>query len=362
MKQVAPSENLWQHVRPMQLPPPQVIRAVIQRHARLRKRYASELGRRPLVVPNSKFFPDPFRSDADSAARLTQRMQEHAGLGDIPIRTTLVSSSPEGEANSSCSSGACGLPQSTGFGVLRVVDEGDGWLFQIPEPELRHPVALTTNLARSLAFVFLVETKLEDEVLEPPVDVTADFAAVALGLGGLLLQGSYIYAKSCGGPRVTRVTKVLLPELAIATALFAATEGHDTASLLRELDPTQKELLSEADRLIRANRRLVSTLVDQPERIARGDFELDAPSSILSSLLRGLSAITTSSSSRLSSSGSRGSTPLPPIDPGLELDELESLLIAMPPASSVRGRSERPPAPQNDEIKDLVSEALGAQV
>jgi len=159
MKQVALSENLWQHVRPMQLPPPQVIRAVVQRHARLRSRYATELGRRPLVVPNGKFFPDAFRGDAESAARLTMRMQEHAGLSDIPIRTALVALGPDGEVTSSCSSGACGLPQSAGFGVLRVVDEGDGWLLQIPEPELRHPVALTTNLARSLAFVFLVETK-----------------------------------------------------------------------------------------------------------------------------------------------------------------------------------------------------------
>jgi hypothetical protein len=211
-------------------------------------------------------------------------------------------------------------------------------------------------LARSLAFVFLVETKLEDEVLEPPVDVTADFAAVALGLGALLLQGSYIYAKSCGGPRVTRVTKVLLPELAISTALFAASEGHDIGPLLRELDPTQKELLAEADRLIRANRRLVATLVEQPDRIARGDFELETPSSILASLKRGLSAITTTSSSR-------SAAPLPPIDPGLELDELESLLIAMPPASTVRGRSDRPPAsPKTDELKELVAEVLRVQL
>jgi hypothetical protein len=191
-------------------------------------------------------------------------------------------------------------------------------------------------------------------VLEPPVDVTADFAAVALGFGALLLQGSYIYAKSCGGPRVTRVTKVLLPELAIATALFAATEGHDLGPLLRELDPTQRELLGEAERLIRANRRLVATLADQPDRIARGDFELETPSSLLASLKRGLSAITTTTATR--------SAPLPPIDPGLELDELEQLLIAMPPASTVRGRTDRPPAPAPDELKELVAEVLRAQV
>jgi hypothetical protein len=336
------------------LPPPQVIRAVIQRHARLRNRYATALGHRPLVIPSAKFFPDPFRGDAESAMRLTMRMQAHAGMSDVPIRTALATLGPDGEVSpSSCSSGACGMPQSAGFGVLRVVDEGDGWLLQIPEPELRHPVALTTNLARSLAFVFLVETKLEEEVLEPPVDVTADFAAVALGFGALLLQGSYIYAKSCGGPRVTRVTKVLLPELAIATALFAATEGHELAPLLRELDPTQKELLSEAERLIRANRRLVSTLAERPDRIARGDFELETPSSILASLKRGFSAMTATSTPR--------SAPLPPIDPGLELDELESLLIAMPPASTVRGRTDRPPAPVEDELKELVAESLRSQ-
>src|SRR6187402_3513730 len=134
MKEVAPSENLWQHVCPMQLPPPQVIRAVIQRHARLRNRYATALGRRPLVTPSAKFFPDTFRADAESAARLTKRMQEHAGMSDVPIRTTLVALGAEGEPSSSCASDACGLPQSSGFGLVRVVDEGDGWLLQIPEP------------------------------------------------------------------------------------------------------------------------------------------------------------------------------------------------------------------------------------
>lgn len=327
----------------MQLPQPQVIHALLRRYARLQARYCSDLGDRPLVVPSAKFFPDTFAADAQSAQRLLLRMREHAGMADVPMRTALVT---VGDESTDCCSGAACAPSSStspssstgpaSAGVARVVDEGDGWLFQIPAAELRHPVALTTNLARSLAYVFLVETKLDDEILEPPVDVTADFTAVALGFGPLMLQGSYVYAKSCSGPRVTRVTKMHLPELALLVAVFAHAGQHDLAPVLRELDPTQKELLGQADRWVRANRRLVTLVAEDPKQIARGDFELEEPSTLLASVLRGLSSITIGSSQR--------KAPVAPVDPGLELDELEALLIAMPPSSTVRGRSERPPA------------------
>src|SRR5690606_31026214 len=130
-----------------------------------------------------------------SVQKLVARMQEHAGMCDVPISVSVVTDGIESTASSNCSSGACAVPTVTGHGIQRLVDEGSSWRLQLLEAELKHPVVLSTNVARSLAYVFLMETQEDLEVIEPPVDITADMTAVALGLGALMLQGSYIYAK-----------------------------------------------------------------------------------------------------------------------------------------------------------------------
>lgn len=334
----------------MELPPAQVTRAVVQRYARVLHRYRDDLGDRPLVLPTSAYFPDLFVGDAASVGALVRRMQHHAGMDDIPIEPVVVA--PGGETSSgdtgSCSSGACAVPQAAGSGLPRLVDRGeDGWLLQVPAAELKHPVALTTNLARSLAYVFMVETQLEGEHFEPPVDVTADLVAVALGLGPLMLQGSYIYAKSCGGPQVARVTKMSVVELALVVAAFMAVGEHPPGPALKALDVTQRAALNEATHLMKANRSLVETLRQNPELTARGTFELEESSGLLGGLFR--------RKSKRPPVHALGS-----LDPNLEIDEVESLLIDMPPSSQA-GRQSRAPAkldPEKEELKDLVGEAL----
>ncbi len=329
----------------MQLPPPQVTRAVIQRYARIIARYQAELGKRPLVLPNSTFFPDEFMGDERSLGRLVQRMQEHAGMGDIPMVATVVPRDADRTSFSSCGSGACGVPETAGTGVPRLVDEGERWRLQVPEAELAHSVALTTNLARSLAFVFLVETQHDGEILEPPVDVTADLVAVALGFGALMLQGSYIYAKSCGGPSVASVTKVSVGELAVACALFTVRQNHSFRPVMRELDTTQRSVLEEARVLIESNREIVSKLDTTPEAIARGKFNLAEPTSFLARFFGRRKAPSAAPT-------------LDDLDPNLAIEDLESLLIEMPPASSAGRASRPPPDPDRDELKALVSESL----
>ncbi len=333
----------------MQLPPAQVTRAVIQRYARLHHRYRDDLGARPFVLPNAEFFPDEFVGDPDSAVLLALRMQEHAGLGDVPIECRVVDAGTPSPQGSSCSTGGCGVPQTSGSGVARLLDTGESWVLQVPAAELRHPVALTTNLARSLAYVFLIETKREEEMLEPPVDVTADLVAVALGFGALMLQGSYIYVKSCGGPQIASVTKVGVSELAVATAIFAHLGGHDLRSALKCLDVTQKAALSEAHRLLKANKKVIARLSEDPGRLEKGAFELNQPGDLLGSLKR-----------KLSSKPAK-SDPLANIDPNMALEEIESLLIDMP-TSSEASRPRASSAPQSrpsDELKNLVADALG---
>lgn len=330
----------------MELPSGQVVRAVIQRYSRLISRLEDELGDRPMVLPNGSFFPDRFVGDVKSVQKLVRRMQEHAGISDIPIRVSLVSNDDAPSAESNCSTGGCAMPTIAAHGPERLVDEGDGWRLQLLEAELKHPVVLSTNIARSLAYVFLVETKEEQEVIEPPVDITADMTAVALGLGALMLQGAYIYAKSCGGPSIARVTKMSCPELAIAFAAFIVRGDHPVRTALKELDTTQRDLLSEAHVLFESNRHVVTQLRNAPSKLAQSDFELTDAKPWLSRMF-----------GRRKELPERD--PLAALASGAELEELENMLTEMPPSSAAR-RASRPARPlPDDELKKLVAESFG---
>jgi hypothetical protein len=138
--------------------------------------------------------------------------------------------------------------------------------------ELGHEVALTAHLARTLARVFLLETLLEGQSIDPPVEVTTDLAAVALGFGTLMLQGSYIYQKSCCGPSVAKVTALGCAELAVAFSLFVAQGGHSGRRAARHLDATQRALFHEAQSWIESNPRIVTLLKQRPGELVSGSF------------------------------------------------------------------------------------------
>jgi hypothetical protein len=341
----------------MQLPPPEVIGAIVQRYARLMSRFGDELGERPLVLPNNEFFPDEFRSNERALKRLVKRMQRHADMTDIPVETRLLE---ESGGCADCGPGGCGSGKSQGDCACghagdhaghdhepppRLVDQGDSWVIQIPESETKHPVVLTTNVARSLGYVFLMETRADGEAIDPPVDVTADLAAVALGFGVLLLEGSYIYQKSCRGPAIGRVTKLGTGELSIATALFAARAGQSTRAARKELGTTQRSVFAEAEAWADSNRELVELLRSQPSELTRGDFQMTEPEPWLLRLI-----------------GRKKRARIKLGDPsdaflGASLEELESMLSAMPAPAP---RKASPPDPKREELKALVDEALGS--
>lgn len=330
----------------MQLPPLQVMRAVVQRYCRLLHRYRADIGQRPLVLPNSRYFPDQFLADVDSIQTLVRRMQVHAGLDDIPVTVEVVDESTPPPV-SSCSSGAC-VPQSA-TGLERLVDMGDAWLLRVSAAELRHPIALTTNLVRSLSFVFLVESQRDGERLEPPVDVTADLVAVALGFGPLMLQGSYIYAKGCSGPQVASVTKIAVNELAVVVALFSLLGEHPVAPALKELDITQRTLLSEAYELLRANPALIQHIRSAPLEVSTLPFELAPSRGFIGRLF----------SPRKSSIAHLGGIRMGAISADMNLDEVEALLIDMPPSSRA-GRTQPRSArsSKHEELASLVADSF----
>jgi hypothetical protein len=231
----------------------------------------------------------------------------------------------------------------------RMADLGDAWLLRVPTFELRHPVALTTNLVRSLSFIFLVESQAEGELLEPPVDITADLAAVALGFGPLMLQGSYIYAKGCSGPQVASVTKISTAELAIAVALFSLLGEHNITPALKELDITQRTLCDEAYELLRANPSLIQSIRRSPLDVSTRAFELTPPRSFMGRFF----------SSKKPKASKLGGIRMDAISADLDLDEVEALLIDMPPSSRAGRTQSRPPRrPDQDELSALVAESL----
>jgi hypothetical protein len=245
---------------------------LLRRYARLLENFGSEIGQRPLVRQNGDFFPDVFDKDEASVARLLRRLQAHAGLEDIPIQVRLLSLAASDQASGSggsCGSGAC-APAKVGAApeAARLEEREDGWVLNVFDAELHHPVALTCTLARSLARVFLHETQSETAVVEAPVDVSVDLACVALGLGTLVLEGSYVYAKSCGGPSVTQLTTLSVGELAVACSLFIAAGGHSARRALGELGTTQRALLAEANEWAASNPRLIRLLESDPGQLA----------------------------------------------------------------------------------------------
>jgi hypothetical protein len=251
-------------------------KATLERYARLLSSAREEIGERPLVLPNKDSFPDRFTPDARGLATLVGCMLRHAGLDDVPVITRVVEETPPEGPHGACSSG-CQVPAAASAATPRLAEGDTGWTLNVPAHELGHPVVLTTMIARALGHVILVEALPTGTRVEPPADLTADYAAVALGFGPLLLEGAYVYSKSCGGPQVVQVTSAALAELAWATALFIEMRRHSGRRALAELGVTQQAALREELEWARSNETLVERLVRDPERVALGDYTLREP-------------------------------------------------------------------------------------
>jgi hypothetical protein len=269
----------------MELPDDRTLRELVSRYASIVERFGADIGQRPMVLPNGKFFPDVFSGDFPSVQRLLRRMQGHAGMSDIPIQLGVLDPDAEGEACGTGACGSCAAPNvSPAVAAARLVDLGDGWRINIAPTEARSPVALTAALARALGQVFLLEETSPERPIEEPLEVTVELTTVALGLGTLLLSGSYLYQKSCGGPNVACLTALGVGELSVAFALFAKHAGHSMRGARAELDATQKEQLSEAETWLLSNPHVSQLLATDPLRLVLGDFELSPPKSWMARL------------------------------------------------------------------------------
>lgn len=237
----------------MELPSESATLELVAHYARARARLRPELGQATLVLPTNEYFPDHFDGSQAAATRLVERMQRHAHIADIPVRVSVDALATTDQ--SSCSSGACAPAQRSGQARLELT--ADGWVLQLSAAELTHPVTLTGSIARTLGLIFLEETRPDSAPLPQPLELYAECAAVLLGFGALLLEASHVYTKSCGGPRVTQLTFLSAPELALLTALFASEHRLSLKAALKASSLTQRTVLGQAHNLIRANPRLL---------------------------------------------------------------------------------------------------------
>ncbi len=354
----------------MMLPPNHVIESLIRRLASFYDRLGCEIGDRPLVLPNGTFFPDTFTDDEGSVEKLMRRMQRHAGLEDIPIELRILSpkcADCDGNCNcskggdttggahkcqhesahsqsSGCNAGACGTcgpePEQDPADP-RLVDLGDGWRVQIPVAELRNSIVLTANLAKTLGLIFLLDTRLPGHSLDAAtLDVACETAGVALGFGGLLLAASYLYTKSCGGPRVAQLTKLNCGELALLTTLFAERGGHKLRELRKLLAVTQVSALDEASELLRNNPAIVETLRTRPVELSAGNFKLSDGRGLWQRWFKSKPATASTGSAR----------------EDFDINELEAALATEGLAS--KPNRSRTRNPKHDDLRDLVDEAL----
>lgn len=335
-----------------QLPPLDRCAELTRRYAHLLAHFSSELGERPLVRQNGEFFPDRFSKDAPSVERLVRRLQAHAGMLDVPIEVRLLSLDADGavQVSGSCGTGGCGsgaCAPVTGASASRLEETAKGWILNVLDGELHHPVALTTQLSLALGEIFLAETSSAEAPVEEPRAVSRDLACVALGLGLIVLEGSFIYAKSCGGPSVSQLTSLSVGELAVACSLFIAVGGHSGRRALAELGTTQRALLAEANDWAASNRRIIDQLASNPGLLAARAPELRDTRPWLF---------------RLFDRPSRGAA-----EPSLERalsghlrdDELLELARAARDGRSAASPASRAASdPRRDELRALVDEAL----
>jgi hypothetical protein len=318
----------------MQLPDSEIRRALVTSYASVVHALGPMVRDRPLVLPNGEFFPDVFTGDEASVQRLLDRMLEHAGLSDMAVVVKFWGDDSE----AGCGTGACGscgpTPQAEPESLERLVDAGDAWQVNVLPGEAAQPVALSSALCRAVALAVLREADAPPTHLHP--DLAVDLSAVALGFGVLLLEGSHIYRKSCGGPSIARSTALGPSELALVLALSAAVSEHSPRAINKYLSATQQEAFAEAKVWADSNAALAQAMRGDPKRVARGEFELREPASWLGRWLGGKARRA------------------PNAESATTIEELEAALQGSSPARLAPKARD----PKFDEIKRLVDEAL----
>lgn len=257
------------------------IRWLLVRLARLHEGGAEPVA--GLVQPDQRFFPDHVAGDPKGLQRLVRRVMKHAGLTDVPLQVQ-VTMGEEEAGGGSCSSGACAAPIPKSAPSRRIVEHGDGYVLTLQQGELRHPVVLTTVLARAAADVFLREAELYDQFEPAERTLAIELGAIMLGFGVLIANGSYLYSKSCGGVNVTSVTTLPVDEVTFALAVFGALHGVSKTEARRHLETTPRAHFDLAATWAESNKKVVALVGSDRAAIEAGSYSLNEARGLLSRL------------------------------------------------------------------------------
>jgi hypothetical protein len=295
------------------------VRPIVERYADLVDALELAAGEPLLVLPNGEFFPDQFNGDVPSVERLAARIQGYAGLESVSVDVGVSGELTLGESGcgtGGCGSGACATP-AVEISEPRLRRTESGYAIRVPAVEVADPIVLTARLATAFGAIALLERHPDGQALvRDPRE--AELAAVALGFGVLLLEASYVYKKSCGGPHVTHATELGSRELAVAFALSVAREQHSMRAALAELGTTQRVLVKDAALLAEESPTLVRSLREAPARVACGNFALRDGRSWLGRLF--------GNRSRPKSEEARMAAALAALERGASVDELAELV------------------------------------
>lgn len=256
----------------MELPNEDAIRWIVRRYAELRAAHGDVIGAPELIEPSGRHFPDEFKKDAPSVARLLRRMMSYAPLAeDLEIQLAFLE--PEEQASGGgCGTSACG----TGAKIAAhdgVAELDEGYRVDVKVTDVGNPMILTTSLARSVGALVLAEAGEEIDARE--AGATSEIAATVCGFGVLLVSGAAVYTKACGGLRMHTATNLPLEDLSVALALFVRVHELKPSAARAHLETTQREAFDEAMRWVDSNEAIVTALRDRPEDLTDGLFAIE---------------------------------------------------------------------------------------
>lgn len=265
----------------MPLPSEDTFRFLVTRYAQLRAAHGEALASARLVLPNGEFFPDAFSKTPEGVETLMKRTMTYAPLAeDIDLEMAFLEPS-QSEGGGGCSSGACGPDGTSDNAVLghaTELEEG-GYRVHVRVTDVGNPTLLTASLARNTGSILLAEA--EEEISED-IGIDSEIAAMATGLGLLLVNGACVYVKSCGGLRAHQGTYLSIEESCLALGLFLRVHGIKPSLARGQMETTQREAFDEVMPWIDSNEAILAALRTHPETLADGVFKIEEERGFLS--------------------------------------------------------------------------------
>ncbi len=252
----------------------ETIRGIIARLAHLRAACGDAFADPDLIEPNGEYFPDEFRLDPQGIDRLLRRMLSYAPLSDdLDIGLGFIEPDGETNRNGGCGSGACGTGRLEAIARGGAIETEHGYAALVHVQDVGDPAILTTALARSIGRIVIFEV---DEDLDARDEgALSELTAIASGFGLLLLNGSCVYKKGCGGMKRHQATFLDIEEIALGLALFVRATKKKPGTVRSHLEITQKEAFDAALAWVDGQPTIVHQLAEEPEKLSDGVFPFE---------------------------------------------------------------------------------------